>query len=353
MKENIVVIGGYGAVGCVISRYLAQHFPGNVIVAGRSWDKAQQLANKLEYKVLPYQLDIADPENVILPVHTSLVIMCIDQDNPRFVEQCIERGIHYIDITANQKLITEIERLDEKAKKNQVSVILSVGLAPGITNLLVQQGINQQPGSTAAAISVLLGLGEKHGDAAYRWTFDNMHSTYQLSKNGKPISIRSFALPKEMELQGKRRFYSFNFSDQHTLLKTTSLEQVITRMAFDLKWITRGMALLRKTGLTVLLRYKSVQNILIPMFKKSGMGSDVFGVKAEVTDLQNTIYCCSVTGYGEGKITAYYAIETALYLKNNPVSFGVRHSHQIIMNIPDFLQRLKKYDKTLQIAIGE
>ncbi|UUC47278.1 saccharopine dehydrogenase family protein [Flavobacterium cerinum] len=351
MKDNIVVIGGYGAVGGVISRNLAHYFPGKVIVAGRSWDKAEQLAKKLEHKVLPYQLDISDPENIVLPANTSLVIMCIDQDNARFVAQCIERGIHYIDITANQKLITEIELLDDKAKKNEVSVILSVGLAPGITNLLVQQGINQLPESISASISMVLGLGEKHGDAAYRWTFDNIHSSYILMQNDKPVTVKSFSIPEKTTLLGNRRFYSFNFSDQHTLSKTTQLKQVVTRMAFDSEWITRGMAILRKTGLTRLFRFKMIQNSLIPIFKKLGIGSDVFGVKAEVVNSKGMRYSCSLTGYGEGKVTAYCAIETALYLNDNPALFGVKHSHQIIKNIPDFLQRLKKYDETLQISI--
>lgn len=44
--------------------------------------------------------------------------MCIDQSSTHFISQCIKRGIHYIDITANYKFLSQIESLGEEAKKN-------------------------------------------------------------------------------------------------------------------------------------------------------------------------------------------------------------------------------------------
>lgn len=351
MKKNIVIVGGYGAVGSQISSGLASHFPGRIIVAGRSLDKARQLAVKLGQNVIPYRLDVAGDVDVNLLNEAVLVIMCIDQTDTRFVEHCINHGVNYIDITANQLLLEKMELLDDHAKKNKVSVVLSVGLAPGITNLLVRHGLNCFPKSDAVAISVLLGLAEQHGDAAYRWTFDNLHTSYAVTDGEKTRNVKSFSVPKITELMGKRRFYTFNFSDQHTLLKTTPVQKILTRMAFDSQWITNGMALLRKTGLTALFRYKSIQNVLIPLFKKAAIGSDVFGVKAEVFELQKQTYTCSVTGYGEGNVTACCAIETALYVSDCEVPFGVVHSHQMIQDIPRFLNELKKYDSRIQVNL--
>jgi saccharopine dehydrogenase (NAD+, L-lysine-forming) len=349
MKDNILIIGGYGKVGSIISRHLALLFPKKIIVAGRSFEKAKILSETLDSKVIPYHLDIDNQTDSTVLENTKLVVMCIDQKDTKFVELCIEKGVHYIDITANQHFIDQVELLNEKAKLNNVTVALSIGLAPGITNLLVQHCANQISETTLIDIFILLGIGEKHGEAAYRWTFDNIHSSYNINDNGKTKTIKSFTLPKESNLAGKRKFYTFNFSDQHTLAKTIKTKQILTRMAFDSRILTSSVALLRKSGLTNIFNYNKFQNICISLFKKINIGSDKFAVKAIVKNAKNEICEYSFEGNGEGKTTAFVAIETALFVMKNNFSYGVRHIHQIIENIPEFLENLKRYENTIEI----
>jgi len=349
MKDNILIVGGYGKVGSIISRHLAELYPKKIIVAGRSFEKAKTLSETLDHNVIPYHLDIdSQTDNAVLE-NTKLVVMCIDQKDTKFVELCIETGVHYIDITANQHFIDQVELLDEKAKSNNVIVALSIGLAPGITNLLAQHCANQISETTVIDIFILLGIWEKHGDAAYRWTFDNIHSSYNINDSGKTKTIKSFTLPQKINLAGKRKFYTFNFSDQHTLAKTINTKQVLTRMAFDSTILTSLVALLRKSGLTKIFNYKIFQNICIYLFKKMKIGSDEFAVKAVAGNTANEIYECNLEGKGEGKTTAYIAIETVLYVIQNNFSNGVRHIHQIIENIPEFLENLKRYDSTIEV----
>lgn len=349
MKDNILIIGGYGKVGSIISRHLVQIFPRKIIVAGRNLKKAEHLAETLAHKIIPYSFDINNPvENTILE-NTKLVIMCIDQKNTKFVELCIKRGIHYLDITANQQFIDQIERLDKDAKLNKTAIALSIGLAPGITNLISQHCVNQFSKTTAIDIFILLGIGEKHGEAAYHWTFDNIHSSYNISDNGKLKTIKSFTQPKVCNLLGERKFYTFNFSDQHTIAKTTNTEQVLTRMAFDSKTLTTLIALLRKSGLTKIFSNKTIQTLFIHLFKKVNIGSDIFAVKAIAKNTSNKTYECSLKGNGEGKMTAYVATETALYIMQNDL-YGVKHINHIIEDIPNFLENLKRYDETIEIT---
>ncbi len=60
--------------------------------------------------------------------------MCLDLPNADFVRYCFKRGIHYVDISANYKLFSQIELLDAEAKKHNATAIISVGLAPGLTS---------------------------------------------------------------------------------------------------------------------------------------------------------------------------------------------------------------------------
>ncbi len=344
MKKKSLIIGGYGAVGSIIARHLAEQFPNNVMVAGRSFNKAHQLAEELNHTVIPYQFDASTSSNYELLDEVGLVIVCIDLPDSKLAEECIARGINYLDITASQKVIQKIETLNEQATAMDVTIALSVGLAPGITNLLAQHCIRQAPASTPVDLFVLLGLGEKHGDAAYRWTFDNIHTIYPVVQGGRTKTVRSFTQPKQTVLIGKRTFYSFNFSDQHTLAETTSSPQVFTRMAFDSRFITRMIGFLRKTGITRLFKNKRMQHLFITAFNRLNVGSDLFAVKAE------TAYnAYSVSGNEEGKVTAYVATELAIQLIEQQSSSGVRHMHQLVSDVPEFLNRLKRYNENLII----
>lgn len=51
----------------------------------------------------------------------------------------------------------------------------------------------------------------------------------------------------------------------------------------------------------------------------------------------------------EANLTTYVAIEAALCVLKRPVPYGVSHLHQIVEDIPDFLQNLKRYDNTIEL----
>ena len=58
-KANIMVIGGYGDVGKRICLALADHFPGQVIAAGRNYTKAKKFSEETNGKVLPRIVDVS------------------------------------------------------------------------------------------------------------------------------------------------------------------------------------------------------------------------------------------------------------------------------------------------------
>lgn len=351
MEGKILIIGGYGAVGSTIAENLATHYPGQIIVAGRSFTKAKKLCDKVKGNLIPYKLDSTQPIDTELLKEIELVIMCIDQIDPFWVEYCLVNGIHYIDITADKDLIEKIENLKKKQLPYRSSAILSVGLAPGITNLLAQNIMNTQSETKEINIFILLGMGEKHGDSAYKWTFDNLYKRYSIQYNGNTHLLRSFSSPKKTMLKGKRTFYLFDFSDQHTLLTTTKVKQIVTRMAFDSRFFTKVIYILAKTGITRIFQFSKIQKLLIRSFKKVTIGSDVFGVKVTGTNKEYQMLSCSITGNGEGKITAHVATAMALLCLKDTFPKGIHHSHEVIKNIPAFLTELKKYDASLEIKL--
>ncbi len=344
-----MIVGGYGAVGSIISEQLCTLYPNQVIIAGRRLDKAQTLAHKLNDSAIPYQFDVNNWQDNVMMQQIQLVVMCIDSPSTDFVKYCIEQGIHYIDITPTSSLIKQIEELDIQAKESNVSIVLSVGIAPGITNLLAQHALNQRPGLTYIDLYILFGLGEKHGDAGYKWVFENMTDSYPLASREQNETINALSLPKRTRLLGKRTFYSFNFADQHALLRTTNARQVITRLAFDSRAATRLLYLLHRLNLLKPL-IKRIQKRMPKMEKYGQMGSDAYAIKAVVWS-GNDSYECSAVGNKEVDLTAYVATEITKLVYEQPINRGVLHINEVVKDIPAFLANLQKHDGRLKVSI--
>jgi saccharopine dehydrogenase (NAD+, L-lysine forming) len=313
LKDKIIVVGGYGQVGKVICAELGKAYPYKVYAAGRSFQKAKQFSDHTEGKVLPVQLDVNEPIAADYFRDVSLVVMCLDLRNTDFVQACIKHQVDYIDVTADHYVMSKIEAI----RSVDSTVVLSVGLAPGITNMLVKQGKHQLDQVDSADIYVLLGLGEAHGQAAIEWTVDHLLADYFVIKQGRRERVTSFSDGKKTDFPaelGRKTAYRFNFSDQHVLPQTLNIPSVSTRLCFDSDMITNLIAILKRTGIVRLLRQPLIRKKTVDLLGKSYLGSEAYAAKVDVAGQwngRNVRYQGSVHGqkqfYTTGKVAAYVA----------------------------------------------
>jgi saccharopine dehydrogenase-like NADP-dependent oxidoreductase len=336
MDGKILVVGGYGKVGRTIAIELANRFPGQVIAAGRNYNKAEELARTTGMKILPLELDVFSfKEDSSLPEDINLVIMCLDLPNVVFVRKCLQRGIHYVDISATYELISQIEALDSEAKRHNATLVLSVGLAPGLTNLLAAHCKSKFERMERADIFVLLGLGEVHGEAAIRWTIENMNNKFSVQEDGVAKQVESLGEGKRTVFPdniGAKTAYRFNFSDQHVIPKTLEVPSASTWLCFDSALTAYLFFLYKKIGLLSLLRFKQVRELLVKVFKTLHFGSDMFVMKIDAYGTaggRDKIYSCSVGGNGEGRGTSLVAAEVAASLYTATFPPGVFHVEQL------------------------
>ncbi|MEW2355343.1 saccharopine dehydrogenase NADP-binding domain-containing protein [Spirillospora sp. NPDC029432] len=212
--KRVVIFGGYGAVGREAAGVLRRRVP-EVVVAGRDLAKARGVPG-----AVPMRVDLRGDLDEAL-AGADAVVMCVDQGNARVARACFERGVHYVDVTASYGIVREIEALDA----GDATGVLSVGLAPGVTNLLARLC-----GGSGVDIGVLLGSGERHGAAAVEWTLD------ALAEVG-PAWTMLFPEPC-----GRRVVRGFPFPDQHTLPRTAGFERVRTGLCLDSRALTGLLA---------------------------------------------------------------------------------------------------------------
>ncbi|GAA2426215.1 hypothetical protein GCM10010191_43400 [Actinomadura vinacea] len=158
MLKRVVIFGGYGAVGREAAKVLAVWFP-EIVVAGRDLAKARAVPG-----AVPMRVDLRDDGGMWRALDgADAVLMCVDEGNALVAEACLERGVHYVDVSASEDVLARVGRLGSA----DATAVLGVGLAPGVTNLLARLC-----GGAEVDVGVLLGTGERHGRAAVEWTLD-------------------------------------------------------------------------------------------------------------------------------------------------------------------------------------
>lgn len=343
MRDKIMIVGGYGSVGRVIARQLADSFPGKVIVAGRSYKKAEALAQENEKRLIPLEFDLfKNHESTPFLDDVKVVIMCLDQSNTEFVKICISRGIDYIDISASYSFISKVEQLKTESSNSESTVVLSVGIAPGLTNLLTQFSKDYFDKIERANIIIMLGMGEKHGKAAIEWTVNQINSEFKVVEKGELKEVRGYTdgiTTKMPENMGIHKAYRFDFTDQHVLPKSLNIPSVSTRLCFDSKLSTGLFAFLKTIGFFNILKARLFKKLFINLLGKVHFGSDIFIAKVDsygTKDNKECKYECSIVGNKEGEITGKVAaiVATELYTKELPA--GLYHIEELFKSTDIF-----------------
>ncbi|BAU29003.1 saccharopine dehydrogenase-like NADP-dependent oxidoreductase [Aneurinibacillus soli] len=335
MKNHIVVVGGYGHVGRMICRDLGELYPGKVFAAGRNFSRAEQFSRTTNGKIRPLQLNINETVDPDILKDVKLVVMCLDQTDPAFARTCFKSGIHYVDVSANGSFLSQLEGFHEEAAANHATAVLSVGLAPGLTNLLALRAKNLMDQTDKIDIFIMLGLGDKHGKAAIEWTVDNLSTDFVSIKDGSRVVVTSFKDGKKTDFGselGHRKAYRFNFSDQHTLTRTLGVPLVSTRLCFDSALVTGSLAMLKTSGIFRLLKLKPIRNAVTYLFGKIQFGKEIYVVKIEALgkrSRQDVVVECLVQGTNEADITAKVAVSVADTVYRSELSHGVYHIDQL------------------------
>lgn len=335
LRDDILVIGGYGEVGQRICRQLGGLFPGKVYAAGRNGEQARSFSQTTAGRVKAMQMDVTKPFDPEKMRGVKMVVMCLDQQHTDFVRQCLVQGIHYVDISAKGDFLALVEHLHDEAVAGGATAVLSTGLTPGLSNLLAAKAAAQLDQTDSIRIALMLGLGDRHGKAAVEWTLDNMIQSFKVEGKQGRQRVSGFSGGRPFDFGGelgRRKAYRFNFSDQHTLQKTLKVPQVSTRLCFDSSFSTWMAAALKKLGLLGLLRFKPFYRGAAALLTHLKFGSDGFALKIEAAgkaDGQEAMVEVSLHGRVESAYTARVAGAVAAELYRSVQPTGVYHIEEL------------------------
>ena len=154
---DILITGGYGTVGRRVAADLAPFYSGRVVVAGRSAEKAAQLAAELGHGVRGRRVDVGDLGSVEAALDSvCLVMSCIGQPEPHLLRAAIARGLAYTDIAPHLMTRRPTEAMRAEAVQTGARIVLGTGLAPGISSLLARLGEEYEEEHLPGAINIPL-----------------------------------------------------------------------------------------------------------------------------------------------------------------------------------------------------
>ncbi|WP_232662670.1 NAD-dependent epimerase/dehydratase family protein [Pseudonocardia sp. TRM90224] len=224
---NFLVLGGYGAVGAAVVGELraAGH---SVTTAGRDAARADRAVDLREPGLRSYREALAGIDVVVNAAGVESIDVVAATGPAAFV-----------DITATTAYVHAVERLAPTGP-----VLLSVGLAPGLTNLLAAQLHRERP-ARRIDVAVLLGTGDAHGAAATGWTFGLLGRRFADPATGEPVLNFSGAHPFDLPGAGRRRLVRADFADQHVLTRDLGVP-VRTWFGLTSRFATAGLTLLSR-----------------------------------------------------------------------------------------------------------
>ncbi|WP_328971494.1 saccharopine dehydrogenase NADP-binding domain-containing protein [Streptomyces sp. NBC_00239] len=320
---RVLVVGGYGAVGATVTSTLAKWFPGRVVPSGRDEVRARRLGG--------VRVDAGDPAGFRQVLDelgdVSVVALCVEPEDAGLARICLERGIHLVDVGATHRLLEEVTELHGLAAAAGATAVLSVGVAPGLTNLLAWRVNDAVGGAERIDLTVLLGAGERHGTDAVRWTVAGL---------GKPVTARAQRLT--LPGFGVRTAHPFPFSDQYTLRRTLGVPEVTTRLCLDSRPLTAALFALRRAGLLRGVRGARQRQLLTRVFSRAHLGDDGFAVRADAYRGERHA-TLALTGQGQSRATGLVAAHAIRTLFTHGVPAGVHHLEQLtaLADLPEQL----------------
>lgn len=306
---DILITGGYGTVGRRVAADLAPEYPGRLVVAGRSAEKAAQLAAELGHGVRGRRVDVGDPNLVEAVLDgVGLVISCIDQPEPHLLRTAIRRGLAYTDIAPHLMTRRPTEIMKAEAVQSGARIVLGTGLAPGISSLLARLGADRVGTVKSVKSNVLLSVGDTYGPASRAYLLEEITLPYTVSIENREVPTRPFSASARVNFPpplGERKSYLFPFSDQIFFPETLGASTAISRLALEPPWLGTLLSVLVRLRVMAMLRRRAgaeerVQR-LNTWLRRRYEGHDWYGVAVEVEGARGWVRASLV---GRGQATA-------------------------------------------------
>jgi len=168
---KVIILGGHGRYGSFISRSLAaRDIVTEIVVAGRSVERAAAFAEKLGPKGHARQIDLLDGAGV--PDFARGADLVVNTTGPDHVtvmpalRLAIAVGAHYTDLNVSWRATEQALAMSDDARRAGITAITGMGAFPGLSSMLAMHGVAQLDRVEAVRVGYCMSVQSLFGDPA-------------------------------------------------------------------------------------------------------------------------------------------------------------------------------------------
>ena len=311
---NWMIYGANGYTGELLAREAARRGQ-KPVLAGRSAEKITALARELGCEARLFELDRIDLTGVSLVVHCAGPF---SRTSAPMVRACLDRAVHYLDITGEIAVFESVFAKDEEAKQRGVVLLPGVGFDVVPTDCLAAMLHRRLPD----AVELWLAFAQRRGGVS-RGTMNTMIESIgqggAIRRDGKiervPMLFDIRTIPFE---RGTRPAMTIPWGDIATAYRTTQIPNIRVYRGASAGTIKRTRRLVM---LEPLLRNRPAKKILQMLIaKRTGPDEkqraeahvELWGRVANARGEEKTMTMRVAEGYTFTVLSALAAVERVL-----------------------------------------
>lgn len=190
---KVLILGGYGVFGGRLAELLADEPGLELIIAGRSADRARDFCTRHESAatMTPAAADRRDIEPVLVAVEPDLLV---DASGPfqdygasqyDVVRSCIRHRVNYLDLADAAGFVGHIGQFDAAAKGAGVFVLSGISTFPALTSAVVRE-LQKRLTVRALSVAIAPSPGAGVGKNVMRAVLGYSGSPVRLTRSGRP-----------------------------------------------------------------------------------------------------------------------------------------------------------------------
>ena len=208
--QRVLVLGGYGAFGSRVAERLARAGDVELMVAGRSMQRAlafaRQLAGTTGVNAIPAALDASTISASEL--QTWKPTLLINASGPyqtqdySLARACIAAGVHYVDLADARAFVTGIVALDEVARRADVLVVSGASTVPAVSAAAVDACLARVPSPEAVTVVISPGNSFDPGLATVQSILGGLGKAFEALCNGKAVRAHGWQGVRKVTMPG-------------------------------------------------------------------------------------------------------------------------------------------------------
>ena len=218
--NTILILGGYGATGRLLTKHLLTQTNYNLIIAGRNLGKAQAFVDSLHNaRVTAVRVDAADPASLreaLQGVDFLLVAAPTTHHAGTVVCAALEAGVDYLDVQYSDAKLGALHLHEKEIIQKRLCFVTEAGYHPGLPSAMIRYAASKLDRIESARTAGYLNMGNlQYTEAVDELMEGFIHYQAQVYKDGvwtKPSrwDMRKFDFGEEV---GTKTGYSMFFEE--------------------------------------------------------------------------------------------------------------------------------------------